>query len=193
VRRRRSPEIRTVTDPTTLRALAHPLRLALLDLLDREGELTATRAGVLTGENTSNCSFHLRHLAKHGLVEQAEPADGRERPWRRVAAGERVPTTTDRRLLAASAAVGALILERLAVEARAFWESAGDEVAWQDASFLTNEALHLTADELGDLSREIAAVIERRASARSKRARKGQPVRPVRVAAALFPLPPPGE
>jgi len=180
--------IRTVTDPRTLRALAHPLRLALLDLLDREGTLTATRAAELTGENSANCSFHLRQLARHRFVEQAEPADGREKPWRRSAAGERVPTTRNRKTLVASAAVGALILERLASEAGAFWrERAAEDVPWQDASLLTSETLHLTRDELRELSREIGAAFERRAAARSP-GRAG--TRPVRVSAALFPLAP---
>jgi DNA-binding transcriptional ArsR family regulator len=179
--------IRTVTDPTTLRALAHPLRLTLLDLLDREGELTATRAAELTGENSANCSFHLRQLARHGFVEPAEASDARSRPWRRSTAGERVPTTRDRRTLAASAAVGALILERLASEARAFWAGAADDVPWQDASLLTSNMLHLTRGELQELAREVGAAIERRAAARSP----GRPgTRPVRAAAALFPLAP---
>jgi DNA-binding transcriptional ArsR family regulator len=180
-------KIRTVTDPATLRALAHPLRLALLDLLDREGELTATRAAELTGENSANCSFHLRQLAKHGFVEPAASPDARSRPWRRTSAGERVPTTRDRRTLAASAAVGALILERLASEARAFWAGAADDVAWQDASFMTSDTLHLTCDELRELARDVSAAIERRAAAH-RTGRAG--TRPVRAAAALFPLAP---
>lgn len=179
-------EIRTVTDPKLLRALAHPLRLELLDLLDREGELTATRASKLTGENSANCSFHLRHLAKHGIVEQALARDRRERPWRRTAAGERVPTTSDPQLLEASAMVGSLILERLAAEAARFWrESGAGDIGWQDASFLTSDTLHLTEDELRELSREIASAIERRAEAKRR-----PDTRPVRAAAALFPLPP---
>ena len=190
-RRRAASRVRTVTDPRTLRALAHPLRLLLLDLLDREGELTATDAARLTGESSANCSFHLRHLAKHGLIERAEAADGRERPWRRAAAGVRVPTTADPRLLAASAAVGALVVERLAAEAAEFLERLGeDDLSWQDASLLTIDMLHLTRDELDELSREISAVVQRRVAARSRdRGDSGTERRPVRVAGLLFPLP----
>ena len=183
---RRRDAVRTVTDPRTLRALAHPLRVALLDLVDREGELTATRAAELTGENSANCSFHLRQLGKHGFLEPGKPADGRERPWRRAAAGERVPATTDARLLEASAVVGKLILERVAADAGAFLRGARSEAEpWFDASVMTTETLHLTAEELRDLSREVAAVIERRADARTPR----PGTRPARVAATLFPLP----
>lgn len=69
-------------DPRAMRALAHPLRLTLLDLITREGQLTSTRASQLTGESTANCSFHLRQLAKYGFVEETEGGDRRERPWR---------------------------------------------------------------------------------------------------------------
>jgi DNA-binding transcriptional ArsR family regulator len=73
------------TDPRTLRALAHPIRLALLGLLRREGPLTATRAGELLGELPASCSFHLRQLARYGLVEEAGGGVGRRRPWRATA------------------------------------------------------------------------------------------------------------
>jgi len=67
-----------------MRALAHPMRVALLEALSREGSLTATQAGDLLGESPANCSFHLRTLAEHGFVEEAPGGSGRQRPWRRV-------------------------------------------------------------------------------------------------------------
>src|SRR5580700_11568611 len=76
---------RTVTklsDPRALRAMAHPIRLSLIGVLRREGPLTATQAGELIGESSASCSFHLRQLAKYGLVEEAGGGHGRERPWR---------------------------------------------------------------------------------------------------------------
>ena len=39
--------LRELTDPKTLRALTHPVRLALLEELALEGPLTATQAGEL--------------------------------------------------------------------------------------------------------------------------------------------------
>src|SRR3984885_1511212 len=71
-----------LTDPRALRAMAHPIRLSLIGLLRREGPLTATQAGELIGESSASCSFHLRQLAKYGLVEEAGGGHGRERPWR---------------------------------------------------------------------------------------------------------------
>src|SRR5690349_7657239 len=75
----------SLNDPLALRAYAHPLRLALVGLLRREGPLTATQAAARLGDNVPNCSFHLRQLAKYGLVERAEGADAREKPWRATA------------------------------------------------------------------------------------------------------------
>jgi DNA-binding transcriptional ArsR family regulator len=69
------------SDPERIRALAHPLRLALLEFLADTGEATATQCAQHTGESVANCSFHLRLLARYGFIEPAEPR-GRERPWR---------------------------------------------------------------------------------------------------------------
>src|SRR6266702_5740249 len=71
-----------LTDPRALRAYAHPVRMALVGLLRTEGPLTATRAGEMLGESSGTCSFHLRQLAKYGLVEEAGGGQGREKPWR---------------------------------------------------------------------------------------------------------------
>src|ERR1035441_5615534 len=79
-----SLDTREITDPRELRALAHPVRLALLEVLAGAGALTATQAGELIGESPTTCSFHFRQLAKYGFVEEAGGGSGRNRPWRRV-------------------------------------------------------------------------------------------------------------
>ena len=66
-----------------MRALAHPVRIALLEALTIHGQLTATEAGEIVGESPANTSFHLRQLAKYGFVEEAEGGTGRRRPWKR--------------------------------------------------------------------------------------------------------------
>ena len=72
-----------LTDPKAIRALAHPVRWALLEALGQAGTLTATQASEMLGESPANCAFHLRTLAKYGFVEEAGGGKGRERPWRR--------------------------------------------------------------------------------------------------------------
>lgn len=73
-----------ITDPKALRALAHPLRWQLLEIIGREGTATATQCAQETGESVANCSYHLNLLAKYAYVEQAEGGQGREKPWRVV-------------------------------------------------------------------------------------------------------------
>ncbi|MBG6084039.1 winged helix-turn-helix domain-containing protein [Zhihengliuella flava] len=71
------------TDPRQIRALAHPVRLALLDHLGTVEEATATECAEAIGESVASCSFHLRSLAQHGYIEPGERA-GRSKPWRKV-------------------------------------------------------------------------------------------------------------
>jgi DNA-binding transcriptional ArsR family regulator len=69
-----------------MRALAHPVRLALLDHLHTVEQATATECSAVVGDSPSSCSYHLRALAKWGFVEEGEGGVGRERPWRATAA-----------------------------------------------------------------------------------------------------------
>src|SRR5215467_863164 len=70
-----------LTDPQAIRALAHPLRIALVELLGA-GPMTAAECARALGSTQANCSFHLRQLAKYGFVGPApEGADRRERRW----------------------------------------------------------------------------------------------------------------
>ena len=71
-----------ITDPKAIRALAHPLRLDLLQLLGAGGPATAAECGRILDASQASCSFHLRQLAKYGLVTDAGPGpDRRERRW----------------------------------------------------------------------------------------------------------------
>src|SRR5215469_16686474 len=81
------PELRKVTDARTMRALAHPVRIALLEELVLGGAMTATEIGERIGESPTTCSFHLRQLAKYGFVEEAGGGKGRARPWRLTTIG----------------------------------------------------------------------------------------------------------
>ncbi|HEY1914561.1 MAG TPA: winged helix-turn-helix domain-containing protein [Streptosporangiaceae bacterium] len=77
------PDLREITDVRTLRALAHPVRISLIEELTLNGPMTATAAAESIGESPTTCSFHLRQLAKYGFVQDAGPGqDRRERRWR---------------------------------------------------------------------------------------------------------------
>lgn len=79
---RTTPQVRT-SDPERIRALTHPVRIAILELIDARRQATATECAEALGETVANCSFHLRTLERYGFVERAEPI-GRLRPWRRT-------------------------------------------------------------------------------------------------------------
>src|ERR1700722_16636507 len=79
--------LRRVSDAQTMRALTHPVRIALFEQLSVGGPMTATQVGELIGESPTTCSFHLRQLAKYGFVEEAGGGKGRARPWRMSSIG----------------------------------------------------------------------------------------------------------
>src|SRR5215471_13180910 len=72
-----------LSDPRAIRALAHPARLAIIEALFSGDELTATECAALTGLSPSATSYHLKALARWGIVEAGQArADGRDRPWK---------------------------------------------------------------------------------------------------------------
>ena len=152
-----------MTDPRALRALAHPLRLSLLGLLRSEGPLTATRAGELLGESSASCSFHLRQLAKYGMVEEAGGGRGRERPWRATAMFTDVPTVTDSpELAAASGLFRSIVAERYYEQTVSWLEArAGEPAEWQQAALFGDVLVYVTAAELAELGEQVDQLLDR--------------------------------
>jgi DNA-binding transcriptional ArsR family regulator len=152
-----------VTDPQAMRALAHPLRLALLDLLAIEGSATATRCAELLGDSQASCSFHLRQLARYGFVEEARPASWRERPWRLTSVSRRWSSVrSDPAGSVAAAELGRVFAEREAARLLAWHgSSAAWPTAWRQASKLSTTPAWMTPAELEDvMSRLIQVTVE---------------------------------
>jgi predicted ArsR family transcriptional regulator len=156
---RRSIEL---TDPRALRALAHPVRLSLVGLLRREGPLTATQAGARIGESATTCSFHLRQLARYGLVEEAGGGRGRERPWQATAWFTRWPGAgRDPQYAAAAELLEAVVAERYFEQLFAWLARRGDDdPAWQEAAHFGDTTLFVTAEELAELGRQVDELLE---------------------------------
>ncbi len=174
-----------------MRAMAHPTRLALLDLLRREGDLTASRAAELLEDSPGNMSWHLQTLAKYGFVEETGEGKGRSRPWRLAASRNRfLSTPDDPEAAAAGGALAALVVQRAAEQQRE-WLAAHDTypAPWQDAAFLTNSLTYLTAQELQDLATEVAELFARHAERVERRQRPADAL-PVHLTAFGHPLPP---
>lgn len=81
------PESRPVSDPRVLRAIAHPVRARILEELSAAGPVRAADIARDLGIPANQASFHLRQLAKYGLVEEApdKARDKRDRVWQATA------------------------------------------------------------------------------------------------------------
>jgi hypothetical protein len=156
-------EPKELRDPRAIRALAHPHRLTLLELVGQEGSLTSARAAELTGESTASCSFHLRQLAKYGFIEPAEGGKGRERPWRLASVDVRWSDEGAAPELAAAAdELTTLLLERdLALLERYLRTRTSVSPEWRQAATATHGTVYVTAEELAELGRELIALRER--------------------------------
>jgi len=73
-----------MSDPRVLRALAHPTRGRILDELGASGPMRAADIGEALGIPANQASFHLRQLAKYGVIQPAPEAarDKRDRVWK---------------------------------------------------------------------------------------------------------------
>lgn len=170
-----------ITDPARIRALAHPVRLELLDLLREEGEATATRCAERLEESVASCSFHLRMLAKYGYLERGEQR-GREKPWRLVRAGLDVrPDLATPGSLPAVTEVAALSLLRETERVHRFLAQADRESEqWLQGITVTTGSFWATAEEMAELSRQVQQLTSRFAgrdrdpSLRPEGARRGR-------------------
>ena len=159
------PAPRTVTqltDPRALRAYAHPVRLSLVGLLRREGPLTATRAGELLGESSGTCSYHLRQLARYGLVEEAGGGTGREKPWRATTMFTGWPDVPGTPELAAAAGQLSTVLAGRYFEQLTRWLAARPDQPpqWQRAAQFGDTRLYVTADELTELGGKVRELLD---------------------------------
>jgi hypothetical protein len=149
-----------LTDPKAMRALAHPLRMALIELLGVNETLTATQASELLGESPANCAFHLRTLAKYGFAEEAGGGRGRERPWRRTHARITLPAKQDdpeASVLAES--LGRAWRERWFERARqVLSESQAMPQEWRTATQSTRSLFYLTPGEMSELGEQVLAL-----------------------------------
>lgn len=153
-----------VRDPKVMRALAHPLRMALLEAIDNAETrtLTATEASELLGESPANCAFHLRTLAKYGFLREAGGGKGRERPWTLVNRTVRITADQpDPQAALAADELGRVFLERWIDRARRAYGASNEVPGWEKASGWTNTHIFLTPDETTRLRDEISQILDR--------------------------------
>jgi DNA-binding transcriptional ArsR family regulator len=155
------PELRELSDARTMRALSHPVRLALIETLGLAGPLTATQAGERIGESPTTCSFHLRQLAKYGFVEEAGGGSGRARPWRLSSRGMRFSTEhDDPETNVAAGELARMLRARQLDRYRAWLEAKGSySREWRDAAENSEFIMWMTAEELTEFNRDLVEML----------------------------------
>jgi helix-turn-helix protein len=155
-------ELQVLTDAKAMRALAHPLRVALLDLFGYHDTLTATQASELLGESPANCAFHLRTLAKYGFVREAGGGRGRERPWEIVSRSMRITRRQpDPQAALAADELGRVMLDRWLTRARQVFGSDNKVPGWEHATGWSRSHVFLTPEETESLRREMLRLLHR--------------------------------
>ena len=156
-----------IKDAAILKAVAHPLRRRLLDVLRVDGPSMPSVLARNTGQAVANVSHHMRVLGDAGLVEEApELARNRKEHWWRIVDAQLSwnPTdfTADAGDIATADAAESLGLQRQ-VDLTATWlgSPASREEPWSDSAFSTDSWLRLSPIELAELGAEIQQVIDR--------------------------------
>ncbi len=158
---------RQVTDVRALRALANPIRYRLLGHLMALGAQTASECAEAVGASPSNCSYHLRELARFGLVERSPAvagADGRDRPWQPSATGLRYGRSDDEAATPVEAALSRQLLhagiEHNAELAHGATDAHdGQPAEWRAAETMSTYGLLVTASELATITDAIDAIV----------------------------------
>ncbi|MFE0799196.1 ArsR/SmtB family transcription factor [Streptomyces sp. NPDC058812] len=160
-------ENRPITDLGTLKALAHPLRMQLYRGLCVARTATASQLAEQVDEAVSLVSYHLRKLAEHGLVEEAEPqsADGRERWWQPASDGVSIRDENFRdapeRAAAHLAATRLFHQQRTDMYRRYLDERPTWGPEWNSAAPDNESLLRLTPAELAELGEELLALAKK--------------------------------
>jgi DNA-binding transcriptional ArsR family regulator len=189
----RLPEPRRLTDARTMRALAHPVRIAIIEVLKVAGAMTATELGEQIGESPTTCSFHLRQLAKYGFVEEAGGGKGRARPWRMSQIGfSYSDAQDDPETEIAAGELSRMVRERQLNRYRAWQESRPSYPReWRDAAGDTEVLFYLTAEELKQLNGDVLDLLRTRYPERlTDASRRPAGAMPVDVLLFSFPVTP---
>lgn len=182
-----------VLDSGALRALAHPLRVKIYDILSQYGPQTASSLAERLGESSGSTSYHLRALAKHDLIREAEDrGTGRERWWERPVGGVSFANPDAMATPAGRAATQVVMNEFLRNRNEQLLDFVnhglgGEDEVWQDGTLISTATARLTPEQSKELALKIMALIDETVD--NYRNQTGENVRPVTIRADLFPLP----
>lgn len=179
-----------VLDVGALRALAHPLRVRIFDILSQLGPQTASSLAEQLGESSGSTSYHLRALAKQDLIREVEgKGSARERWWERphgsISMGDPSATRTPAGRAASQIVTTEFYRQRHEQLMQFFTDSARREPAETPAT-LTTANTRLTQPQFEKLSAEIMSLID--AAVDSNRDQEGDGVLTYMVRLDLFPI-----
>jgi Helix-turn-helix domain len=172
-------------DAAAAAALRHPVRAALVDLIRRNGTVTSADAARELGGSTGLYSFHLRQLARYGLIDEAPAGRGRVRPWRLAGA----PDAPDAGPVAGDGPDLGGLARGLEDEAYQRWlaRRSAAPARWQhDEAF--SQVLYLTPRELAGMGAVIRELVAGYRQRETRPATRPPGAAPVAVVARLFPL-----
>lgn len=182
-----------VLDSGALRALAHPLRVRIYDILSQYGPQTASTLAERLGESSGSTSYHLRALAKHDLIREApDRGTGRERWWERPIGGVSFANPEAMATPAGRAATQVVMNEFLRGRNDQLLEFVnrgigGEDEMWQEGTIVSTATARLTPEQSKELTIKIMALIDEAVD--NYRDQTGENVRPVTIRADVFPLP----
>lgn len=165
-----------------VRALSHPTRIALLRHLAANGPATATECAPFAGVSPSNCSFHLRQLARYGLIasDQKDSAKGRRRLWHAVPTHLAWFGGSDTDTDQAEASDDKLLMQLMqqSAESRDRYYALEDQYpdAWKSAAGRDQAIVRASAEELTRLRWAIGQLLSSLGSPRTSAPTDAQPV-----------------
>lgn len=186
---------RHLNDPRTIRAMAHPLRIQLLELLFADGPLTASQCAEQVHESPASCSFHLRQLARYGYIEEAGGGRGRERPWQVVLETQelREADLSGEASLAAEELVGVLAAHSAEMHERYRRGRRSYPEDWQRAAVELSAVAFATVEELAEFKRQVAELALAFADRYAQPADRPPGAQPVALVIQAFPMRSPEE
>jgi predicted ArsR family transcriptional regulator len=150
-------------DPRVLRAIAHPVRSRILTELDAGGPLRAADVAVRLGIPANSASFHLRQLARFGLVEEdpAAARDRRDRVWRATEeAGFQVALDEVEKAPGGKAASAVFRRTKEAWAHHLVEQAFGSDRTPGTVRTVTEQAVRLTKKEAEQLTDELTDLVE---------------------------------
>ncbi|CAN7296607.1 helix-turn-helix domain-containing protein [Microbacterium sp. LjRoot45] len=179
-------------DASALKALAHPLRVRIYDILSQYGPQTASSLAEMTGESSGATSYHLRALAKHDLIREVdERGTARERWWERPRGGISFTNPEAMKTPSGKAATQAVMTEFLTRRhqqlMRYLSEAILDPDGHSDEAAISTATARMTIEQTTELISGIQELID--AAVDKYRDQTGEGVRPVSIRTDIFPLP----